>query len=139
IELREGPVTCDETLWSHVYLRDRLKLLSMCQAASGTVASVGIERDGDLVMELAPDPQYASLLRPGNSAPQAHNHLIAEVPCQAATNDNAPRSACAQFTAPRIEPPRVGAHIVAAAPWVEDQNHSSWGELHGARIITLPR
>lgn len=139
IELKEAPVACDETLWNRVYLRDRLRLLSQCQVASGIVVDRGIEDDGDLVMELIPDAPYASLLRAGNGTPDAHGHLVVEVPCQGSTTEAPPRAACAQFTGTKVALPNLGAHIVAAAPWVEDLNHSAWGELHGARIILLPR
>ncbi len=139
IGLKEAPVTCDDTLWNRIYLRDRLRLLSQCQVASGTVVDRGVEADGDLVMELVPDGPYTSLLRPGNNSPDAHGHLVVEVPCQGSTTESTPSAACAQFTGTKVDVPNLGAHIVAAAPWVEDTNHSSWGELHGARIIFLPR
>ncbi len=139
IALKESPVQCDDSLWATVYMRDRLKVLDPCQAASGVVADVGLEPDGDLVIELVPDAPYAGLLRPGNRTdPSAHNHLIVEVPCQSSTSEAEPQRMCAQFRGTRVRPPVVGAHIVAAAHWVEDRNHSSWGELHGARLLTLP-
>ena len=140
ITLTEQSVVCDDALWTPVYLRDRLRVLDACRAVSGVVADVGIESDGDLVMELIPDPQFVAILRPGNkSNPDAHGHLIVEVPCQGPTTEPAPRAACATFTGAKIAVPAVGAHIVAAAHWVEDLNHAAWGELHGARILVLPR
>jgi hypothetical protein len=139
IELKEAPVTCDDTLWNRIYLRDRLHLLNQCQAASGIVVDLGLEPDGDLVMELIPDSPYTSLLRPGNNSADAHGHLVVEVPCQGATMEDSPRAACAHFTGTKVQVPKLGDHIVAAAPWVEDLNHSRWGELHGARLIALPR
>ena len=140
ITLTEQSVLCDDALWVPVYLRDRLRVLDACKAVSGVVADVGIESDGDLVMELIPDSQFAAILRPGNkSNPDAHGHLIVEVPCQGPTTEAAPRASCASFAGTRIPVPTVGAHIVAAAHWVEDLNHAAWGELHGARILVLPR
>jgi len=140
ITLQELPLNCDDALWSPVYLRDRLRVLSNCQSASGMVADMGIESDGDLVMELIPDPPYTNLLRPGNMTdPDAHKHLVVEVPCQSASRESAPTAACVGFTGAKIAPPPIGSHIAAAAHWVEDRNHSSWGELHGARIMMLPR
>jgi hypothetical protein len=139
IELKEAPVVCDDTLWSRVYLRDRLHVLSQCQVASGIVVDRGIEEDGDLVMEVVPDRPYTSLMRPGNATADAHGHLVVEVPCQGSTTEAPPRAACAQFTGTKVDVPNLGDHIVAAAPWVEDLNHFAWGELHGARLIILPR
>jgi hypothetical protein len=140
ITLTEQAVVCDDALWAPVYLRDRLRVLDTCRAVSGVVADVGIESDGDLVMELIPDPQFVAILRPGNkNNPDAHGHLIVEVPCQGPTIEPAPRAACATFSGAKFSVPAVGAHIVAAAHWVEDLNHAAWGELHGARILALPR
>jgi hypothetical protein len=140
VALKEAAVGCDDALWVCVYGRDRLKVLDPCQAASGIVADVGLEADGDLVLELVPDAPYVGLLRPGNrSDPGAHNHLIVEVPCQGSTAEAEPQRMCSQFKGSKIRPPEVGTHIVAAARWVEDRNHSSWGELHGARLLQLPR
>jgi hypothetical protein len=140
LTLTEQPMMCDDSLWSRVYLRDRLHVLDACEAASGIVADAGIEMDGDLVIELVPDAPYTNLLRPGNRTnPSAHGNLVVEVPCQGSTNESAPTAACASFTGARIAPPPRGAHIVAAAHWVEDRNHSAWGELHGANIRLLPR
>ena len=140
ITIKEAPVTCDDNLWSPVYLRDRLRVMSTCEAASGFVRDVGLEPDGDLVLELQLDPPYTGLMRPGNfSDPSAHNHLVVEVPCQTPPTEPVPSAACAQFTGQRIAMPPMGSHLVAAAHWVEDRNHSFWGELHGARIIMLPR
>jgi hypothetical protein len=139
IDLKELPLTCDDSLWNRIYLRNRLRLLSQCQTAAGTVVDLGVEPDGDLVMEVVPDAPYTSLLRPGNSSPDAHGHLVVEVPCQGVTTLDSPRTACAQFTGARVDIPKLGAHIAIAAPWVEDLNHSAWGELHGARLVPLPR
>ena len=140
ITLAEQSVLCDDALWAPVYQRDRLRVLDACRAVSGIVADVGIESDGDLVMELIPDPQFVAILRPGNeSNPDAHGHLIVEVPCQGPTSEPAPRAACSTFAGAKIPVPPVGAHLAAAAHWVEDLNHSAWGELHGARILMLPR
>ena len=140
ITLTEQSVVCDDALWAPVYLRDRLRVLDACKAVSGVVADAGIESDGDLVMELIPDPQFIAILRPGNkSNPDAHGRLIVEVPCQGPTTEPAPRAGCATFIGAKIPVPAVGAHIVAAAHWVEDLNHAAWGELHGARILVLPR
>ena len=47
---------------------------------------------------------------------------------------------CNGFKGTRISPPlAAGERIVAAAHWVEDRNHGSQRELHGARIRRLPR
>jgi len=101
------------------------------------VQATEIARDGDLVVYVAPDPKYARLLRPGNV--NAKGWLVVEVPCQAPIFQLDAKGTCDAFTGSKVRVPAAGEHLVAAGPWVEDYNHHRWGELHGARIVKLPR
>jgi hypothetical protein len=130
-------VTCDEALWAPVYSKDRLRVLSACEVATGSVDAIEFARDGDLVIYLWPDGPYQKLLRPGNQ--KTSNRLVVEIPCQATIDQNDARGTCDKFQGLRIKVPSSGNRIVAAARWVEDKNHHNWGELHGARIVALPR
>jgi hypothetical protein len=130
-------VTCDKALWDPVYTKDRLKVLTACEVATGIVEGTEIERDGDLEIWFTPDTKYARLMRAGNQ--YSRNWLVVEVPCQAPIVQLDAMGTCDKYTGPRMRVPLVGEHIVAAAPWVEDKTHHSWGELHGARIVKLPR
>jgi hypothetical protein len=130
-------VTCDKALWDPVYTKDRLKVLGSCEVATGTVQGTEIERDGDLEIWLAPDTKFARLMRPGNQ--YSKGWLVVEIPCQAPIVQLDAMGTCDKYTGPRMRVPQVGEHLVVAAPWVEDKSHYNWGELHGARIVKLPR
>lgn len=130
-------VTCDKALWDPVYTKDRLRVLGACEVATGTVVGTEIERDGDLEIWLAPDAKYSRLMRPGNV--NSRNSLVVEIPCQAPIVQVDAMGTCDKYTGPKFHVPLPNEHIVVAAPWVEDRTHRNWGELHGARIVKLPR
>jgi hypothetical protein len=130
-------VGCDKALWDPVYTKDRLKILGACEVATGIVMGTEIERDGDAELWITPDPQYSKLMRPGNQ--HSRGWLVVEIPCQAPIVQQDAMGTCDKFIGPKVPLPAAGAHIIVAAPWVEDRTHYSWGELHGARIVKLPR
>ena len=84
---------------------------SGCRIAIGTVDKVKFEAfDGDVHVDLRPDPPYEHLLaRPGDN-------LVVEIIPQ-------DRS--------RVAVPAEGARIEVAGPWVEDSKHG-WNEIHPA-------
>jgi hypothetical protein len=130
-------VTCDDTLWSPVYIKDRLRVLAACETATGSVDAIERARDGDLVLYVKPDLPYQRLLRPGND--KVGGRLVVEVPCQGSIVQREAEGTCDKFQGKQIRVPEIGTRIIAAAHWVEDRNHYLWGELHGARVIALPR
>ncbi len=130
-------VTCDKALWDPVYAKDRLRVLSACEVATGTVMGTEIERDGDLEIWMRPDPKYSRLMRPGNE--HSKGWFVIEIPCQAPIVQQDAIGTCDNFTGRKVRVPHAGEHIVAAAPWVEDRRHYLWGELHGAVVVKLPR
>jgi hypothetical protein len=94
-----------------VYHPQRLRVKSGCRIAIGTVAKVKFEAfDGDVHVDLRPDPGYEHLLaRPSDN-------LVVEIIPQ-------DRS--------RVAVPAEGARIEVAGPWVEDSKHG-WNEIHPA-------
>jgi hypothetical protein len=110
---------------------------SNCEVATGFVTATSLEHDGDLVIDIAPDDRFTRLLCAGNQ--RIGNHLVVEVPCQGPIDQKNALGACDHRNIPVVPQPAVGSHIIAAAHWVQDRNHHMWGELHGARILVLPR
>jgi hypothetical protein len=137
VTLQDVVMSCDDTFWNPVYLKTRLKVLSACEIATGIVQGFDLEPDGDLLILIKPDASSTRLLRPGNS--YRDNNLVLEVPCQCPVTQASATGACGGYKVPTVTAPEIGTHIIAAAHWVEDTNHYSWGELHGARITVLPR
>ena len=94
-----------------VYHPQRLHVKSGCRVAVGIVDKVKFEAfDGDVHIDLRPDPTYEHLL--------AHDgqSLVVEIIPQ-------DRS--------RVAVPAEGARIEVAGPWVEDSKHG-WNEIHPA-------
>ena len=98
-----------------VYHPARLNVKSRCQVVNGTVSKVVFEQyDGDVHIDLRPDPGFERLLGDGND--RVGGNLIVELIPQ----DRA-----------RVAVPAVGGRIQVVGPWVEDTQHG-WNEIHPA-------
>ena len=98
-----------------VYHPQRLIVKSRCRVAIGTVRAVKFEEyDGDVHVDLRPDPGYEKLLSDGND--RIGGNLVVEIVPQ----DRA-----------RVAVPHEGARIQVVGPWVEDTQHG-WNEIHPA-------
>jgi hypothetical protein len=105
-----------------VYHPQRLVVKSRCRIAVGTVHEVKFEEyDGDVHVDLRPDPAYESLLGDGNS--RIGGNLVVELIPQ-------DRS--------RVAVPDVGVRIQVVGPWVEDTEHG-WNEIHPAWWVSAGR
>ena len=98
-----------------VYRPQRLRVKSGCTVAVGRVRKVKFEEyDGDVHVDLRPDPGYEKLLADGND--RIGGNLVVEIIPQ-------DRS--------RVALPEEGARIEVIGPWVEDTKHG-WNEIHPA-------
>jgi hypothetical protein len=98
-----------------VYHSQRLRVKSRCRVAIGTVREVKFEEyDGDVHIDLRPDPPYDKLLAEGNG--RVGGNLVVEIIPQ-------DRS--------RVDIPPVGARIEVVGPWIDDLQHG-WNEIHPA-------
>ncbi|MGB2953165.1 MAG: hypothetical protein WBB74_07210 [Gaiellaceae bacterium] len=105
-----------------VYHPQRLHVKSRCRVVSGTVERVKFEQyDGDVHIELRPDPGQSKLLSPGNE--QVGGTLILEIIPQ----DRA-----------RVAIPDVGTRVAAVGPWVDDTAHD-WMEVHPVWYVSSGR
>jgi hypothetical protein len=103
-----------------VYHPSRLRVLSACRRARGTVAFVRHEPDGDLHIDVALDSQYRYLLAPANNV-QQHGDLVVEF--MARDGGHLPE-------------PHDGDRISLTGAWVDDTQHS-WNELHPVWAVSL--
>jgi len=98
-----------------VYHPQRLIVKSRCRVAIGTVRAVKFEEyDGDVHVDLRPDPGYEKLLSDGNA--RVGGNLVVEIVPQ---------------DRDRVAVPQEGARIEVVGPWVEDTQHG-WNEIHPA-------
>ena len=119
-----------------VWQPDRLRILSPCQHATGTVVVVQKEPDGDRHVWFRVDAGFESLLNSENHF-QAMPALLAEITpdCPLATNPpNA--NAAAECPATDLPVPGPGDRIDIYGPWVLDLDHG-WNEIHPVDSIVI--
>jgi hypothetical protein len=98
-----------------VYHPSRLNVKSRCRVVNGTVRKVVFETyDGDVHIDLRPDPGFEDLLSDGNG--RVGGNLIVELIPQ-------DRS--------QVAVPAEGQRVQVVGPWVEDSQHG-WNEIHPA-------
>ena len=98
-----------------VYHPQRLRVKSGCRIAIGTVAKVKFEAfDGDVHVDLRPDPPYEHLLA------RSGDNLVVEIIPQ----DRA-----------LVGVPQVGARVTVVGPWVDDTKHG-WMEIHPTWLVS---
>jgi hypothetical protein len=96
-----------------VYHPQRLRVKSRCRVAIGTVSKVSFEEyDGDVHIDVRPDPAYENLLGDGNS--RVGGNLIVEIIPQ---------------DRQRVAVPQPGARVEVVGPWIDDTQHG-WNEIH---------
>jgi hypothetical protein len=93
-----------------------------CVLATGTVEKVKFEEfDGDVHIDLRPDPEFAGLLSDGNA--QVGGNLVVEVIPQDRL---------------RVLVPDVGLRVSVVGPYVDDTTHG-WREIHPAWWVSAGR
>jgi len=125
--------SCDASLWNHVYLPNRLKVIAACTAVEGRVVAIQKESDGDL--HIAIEPGQTSVLNLVNAI-HGHRRLVVESICD---HDSGPESyshaACAGFT-PSVAIPKVGDRVRVTGSYVTD-SEDGWREIHPVSRIEL--
>ena len=127
---------CDQSLWSHVYLPERLQMIDACRSMTGIVQNEHQNDDGDVDVRVTPDPQYVSLLNDANRK-NLNGALQVEAVCQGPIKPSVPsaESACGDYRGSVVVPP-VGAHVQVVGSYVLDTNHG-WMEIHPVTRITI--
>ena len=136
---------CDPTLWTHVYHPSRLKIINSCITVTGTLrdATRGRQKDGcrheadgDGYCFLELDPQFASLLLPGNKEAEM-GYLVFEPVCRYKVTQKDALSACVHYHQPLVVPP-VGSHISLTGALITDLDHQPLhNEIHPVTRIEL--
>ncbi len=128
---------------ANVYHPNRLMVLQSCLTVSGTVESMRHEDDGDVHFDLALDGAFVHLLTRANTTYQ-HGWLVVEiVPADepGCVPGQSPKPATGTYdygicSGADETAPAVGTHIYATGPYVLDNAHGGWAEVHPAWAIS---
>lgn len=126
---------CDQSLWSHVYNPQRLKIVENCKIVSGTIDNIITEKDGDSHIRLHLDSQYSNLINAANVNGQ-HGDLVLEPICQNQAQQQDAIDSCANFTY-HVDVPPIGTHVLVTGSYVLDLDHGGWAEIHPVTSIAI--
>ncbi len=133
---KDGSTCSDsESVWSHVYNPDRLEVVKQCITVSGAVEYVIPEGDGDYHVLLQLDIAYANLTNDVNNRDQ-HGDLVVEIICARTVTQSDAVAACDNYTN-TILIPTVDQHVTVSGPYVLDNDHDGWAEIHPVYSLTL--
>ena len=133
---------CGDGKWKHVYNPTRLLVKSDCLEITGTIIDntsghqadgVRHEGDGDTHGWLQVDPQFASLINPGNTSDEGGN-LVFEIYYSVSQTDAKP--ACKGFK-DKTKIPKAGTHVAIRGTLVQELNHKKWNEIHPVTSIVV--
>jgi hypothetical protein len=104
---------------------------------SGTVMTVTPEDDGDTHFDLALDAPYTSMLKPANESAQNGWLVVEIVPADkpGCTPGQPPRPPEGTYnyglcTGANETNPVIGTHVWVTGPYVLDEDHGGWAEIH---------
>lgn len=128
---------------ANVYHPNRLKVMQNCTTVSGVVETIRHEDDGDYHFDLALDPAYTGMLTAENYSAQ-HGWLVVEiVPADepGCTPGQPPKPATGSYdygicTGADETAPAIGSHVYVTGPYVLDEDHGGWAEIHPAWAIS---
>ncbi len=130
------PGECEGNWWQCVYSPQRLVIQEPCITLRGIVTDARYVLDGDAIVYLRLDPEYAHLANQRNYEGLGQDMLELEIVC---------RHPVFRFfvfrcwkCGSKIPVPRVGDHIEADGIYVQDKRHRHM-ELHPVTRITMLR
>ncbi len=127
-------LTCDSSLWDHVYHPKRLDVIEECKVVEGTVTLVKKEGDGDRHILLAVEDQT---LLVGKNFSHQHGYLVMELICVDRPTERDAVAACRDF-AQGLTIPSAGDRVRVTGAYVLDRQHG-WTEMHPVtRLEILP-
>jgi hypothetical protein len=124
---------CDQSLWTHVYVPERLKIVKSCVSVTGVIESIQSEPDGDYQMRVKLDQQYSNMTNISNRIFQ-HGDIVVEAICSHEANQSNAKAACGNFHQ-NLQIPPIGTHVEIVGSYVLDQPHLFWAEIHPITAI----
>ena len=123
---------CDPAISARVYNPERLAVTNQCITATGTIAELDQNEDGDTHMLLKLDAGQEDLINKKNEKKKGGN-LVVEVVCSAPVTEKKVGSICSGYTNP-VHIPKVGDAVKVTGTFVND-SHNGWNEIHPASKI----
>ncbi len=125
-----------DSINSHVYNPYRLNTIRSCLTVSGTVdGGPYAAADGDYHVNLRVDNQYQNLINNANNQYQSGD-LVVEIICAHLVSGVQPVSACQNYNN-TIPLPSLHQHIIVSGPYVLDNDHYGWAEIHPVYKLTF--
>lgn len=128
---------CDSSNYylSHVYNKERLKILDKCITVYGYVKDIRNEKDGDLHMLLEVDGKYEYLLKDKNYEKQDGCLVIEPIYVKKVTQLNAIGSKKNYIN--KFVVPKKGDYIRVCGVYVLDKKHGGHSEIHPVTSLTI--
>jgi hypothetical protein len=134
-------LSCDQTLWPHVYNPQLFQGEKKCLTIKGIVKEVKEENDGGYRIRIKLDPgQPTTLLNDKNISLQNSCIVVAIICAHRPITQADALKSCGTYES-KIKVPKVGDHLQVTGTYVLDteQNHG-WYELHPvSEIIELQK
>jgi hypothetical protein len=130
---------CDQSLWDHVWSPERLRVVSPCITATGTIDSIEKQTDGDFHVGLRPDPQFEGLLNAASMKGMSGNINVEPICMQEKIKESEAKQSCGNFFQNIIVPPE-GSHVRVTGAFVIDEGAGGWTEIHPVTsIVPIPQ
>jgi hypothetical protein len=124
---------CDQSLWNHVYVPSRLKIVNRCVSVTGVIENIQAEPDGDYHIRVKLDQRYSNMTNMSNKIFQ-HGDIVVEAICAHEISESIAKAACANFHQ-ELQIPPVGTHVKVTGSYVLDRAHLDWAEIHPVTAI----
>ena len=129
-------ISCDSSLWEHVYHNYRLKVFEKCKSVTGYVELLRKEADGDYHILLRVDEGQGKLLNNDNYAKQK-GCLVLEPICVNEITQKDAIADCSGYVN-NVYIPQKHEHVKVTGSYVLDNEHG-WMEIHPvSKIEVIP-
>jgi hypothetical protein len=129
-------ISCDSSLWQHVYKAYRLEVIEECKTVTGTINLIRKEKDGDLHIQLKLDKGQGYLLNKKNKTRQK-GCLVLEPVCIGKVTQQSALGYCDDYVN-KVYIPEVGEHVRVTGSYVLDTEAGhGWREIHPVTKIEV--
>ncbi|MDN3656485.1 hypothetical protein QWZ08_12645 [Ferruginibacter paludis] len=133
-KLTDKEYTCEDSLWNHVFMKYRLRMIERCKQVTGVIMGTKKSGDGDVHFLLKLDAGQEKLLNTKNITKQ-EGCLVLEPICITKVVNFFVGKACVGYVN-KVTIPKVGDHVEVTGSLVRDGVHG-WNEIHPVTKITV--